>query len=338
MKIVDRMAAITNFLYYHWKRDNWVLDVRRIFRSSLEQMVNRPIFLVGNQGAGLTLISRMLRRHPKVVSISGDNRYWAGADEMQKVMLLRLPRSLRLGGRFISDGISHPYFSPPRSWGYASDDLVESYRKTEADYDPVAAEKLLFLIMETLNRHGNGHEDRRFVDKSQVFTLKVSYIDALLRGTDPQFVLITRNPYASCFRAALGKAGDMRRYSSFMSIKQRLRVCAQHWSNAMKYAIEDEDKVRNFYSFRFEDFLEDPRTSLEKLCASLDIEYSDNLLPNENQKIPFGSRYRDRWFPIRPDVNRQYLNELTPSYVEIIAERCEAIATQFGYNKPNFPS
>ena len=82
------------------------------------------------------MISRMLRRHRQVVSISGDHISWAGADEMQRVMMCRLPDSLRLGGPYFCQEFPDHRLTPPRSWSYASDDLIDYHRKTEADYDP----------------------------------------------------------------------------------------------------------------------------------------------------------------------------------------------------------
>jgi len=70
-----------NLLWYLWKRNNWMLNPRSWFGRFEEAEIDRPIFLLGVQGGGLTLLSRMLRRHPQVVSVSGNHRYWSGADE-----------------------------------------------------------------------------------------------------------------------------------------------------------------------------------------------------------------------------------------------------------------
>lgn len=325
------MLHLANLFWYYWRRNNWIIYPRRFFSDYEDIQINRPIFLLGNQGGGLTLVSRMIRRHLHVVSITGNHRYWSGADEMQKVMMCRLPNSLRLGGRFFCKDVPHEKFTPPRSWSYASDDLIESYRKTETDYDEEAAHQLRFLIREALYRHGNGEQGKRFVDKSQVFTVRMSYVDALLKDTDPYFVLITRNPYAACFRAAKGKAGDMKRYAQYMNLDERVEVCVQHWSNTMQCVLEDKDKVSNFKAMRFEDFLQKPRESQIELCSFLDLPFVDDLVPSEHHSIPFGSKYSDRWYPLRPDVNKQYLEEIPDKYVEMISNRCQPIAEQFGY-------
>lgn len=47
--------------------------------------IQRPIFLLGSQSGGLTLLARILRRHASLVYCTGNSRYWAGSDEMQNV-------------------------------------------------------------------------------------------------------------------------------------------------------------------------------------------------------------------------------------------------------------
>lgn len=331
------MLSKVNALYYYWRRNNWLLYPPRLFSSYEDVQIDHPIFLVGNQGDGLTLIARMLRRHEAIVSVTGNHHYWAGADEMQNVMRCRLPRSLRQGGRFICKDFYHETFTPPRSWSYGADDLIEHYRQTAADHDDEAAETLRKIIREAVYRFGEGERDKRFVDKSQIFSVKMSYIDALLKDTDPYFVLITRNPYATCYRAAIGKAGDMRRYAKMMTLDERMDVCVQHWSNVMRCVLEDKDQVSYFTWMRFEDILREPRASLLELCDFLNLSFVEAMIPKPEDSLPFGSKYPKRWYPLRPDVNQKYLDEIPEKYIKMVEKRCGAMAEQFGYTPPRRP-
>lgn len=76
-----------------------------------------------HKGGGLTLLARMLRRHPQVVSVTGDHRYWSGADEMHTVFGPILPSELT-GTRYKVPWPDHPVYKPPRSWTYACDELL----------------------------------------------------------------------------------------------------------------------------------------------------------------------------------------------------------------------
>ncbi|MFB6264783.1 MAG: sulfotransferase [Bradymonadaceae bacterium] len=334
--MIGRLESFANLGWYHCRRSSWMVYPRRFVDDFSDVVVDRPIFLLGNQGGGLTLISRMLRRHPQCVSITGGSDYWSGADEMQRVMAPRLPPELRLAGSVLGGHPPHPCFDPPRSWSYGSDDLVEAYRLTEDDADPETAEQLRSVIAECVHRFGSEEDGRgvRFVDKSQVYTLKARYIQALLADSEPHFALITRHPYAASYRAALGKAGDMERYSDFMDFEERLDVCAQHWRNTMQTILEDRSELEHFGHWQFEQFLETPESTLADLCEFAGLEFTEELLPAEDDRIPFGSRFRDRWYPLRPEVNQSYLDDMTDRHVEMIDEYVGELAEELGYERP----
>lgn len=328
-----RLRRWKNMAWYHWRRSNWLLDPRRFVRSYDAVPIERPIFFVGNQGGGLTLVARMIRRHPSLVSIVGDHRHWSGPDEMQRVMELRLPRSLKLARVPYEVEVEHDRLTAPRSWSYATDELLPAYRKTAADYDEAEAEQFRFLMREALHRHGHG-PGSRFVDKSQVYTVKLPLLARILEGTDPYFVLITRNPYAACYRAAQGKAIDMARYAATMSLEERIELCAQHWDNAMRCALEDAPSLRRFKVMAFEHILTDPVSSVRELCDFLDLSYREDLLPQPHHTIPLGTRFRDRWYPLNPEVNDAYLARAAPEHLKIIERRCGATAERLGYASP----
>ena len=88
------VSEMLNFLCYLWRRNKWMLYLYFYFSRFEDVSVDRPIFLLGVQGGGLTLVSRMLRRHPQVVSVSGNYRYWSGADEIHTVLGPILPPEL----------------------------------------------------------------------------------------------------------------------------------------------------------------------------------------------------------------------------------------------------
>ncbi|NOZ25079.1 MAG: sulfotransferase [Nitrospirae bacterium] len=308
-----------------------MLDPRSYLGGFRTVEIHGPIFLVGNQGDGLTLLSRMLRRNRSVVSVTGNRNYWAGADEMANVyepvlgpdlsgIRLRAPRHERL--------------TPPRSWSYACNDLIDAYRRTEMHANETAARRLRHAIGLAVSRYGKGMPQPRFVDKSQVYTVKMSFIDRLLEGCGPYFILVTRNPYASIYRAATGSAGDMKRYAAYMSLDERMRVCMEHWLNSARCVEEDRHKVKNFMSVRFEDLLKSPRRVLMDICDFAGLEYSDDMIPQPHHRLPFGMKYRERWYPLRVDVNERYLKAVPDEYVEMIYRHCGRYAEAQGYMRP----
>jgi hypothetical protein len=95
--------------------------------------LDRPIFLLGAQGAGETLIGRCLRRHRAVVTTSGNSDSWTGIDELGIVRnrMARLPRSL-WGCKHRLD-LEHSVYGTDHNSIYACDELLPLYRSTAND-------------------------------------------------------------------------------------------------------------------------------------------------------------------------------------------------------------
>jgi len=94
----------------------------------------------------------------------------------------------------------------------------------------------------------------------------------------------------------LGKAQDMERLKGKLSFKERLEICAQHWANSMRCALEDQDE--DMLVVRFEDLLQQPKRVLRQICEHVELEFYEDMLPAPHHRIPFGSRFQDRWYPL----------------------------------------
>ena len=75
---MNRLHTLSNTLLYHWRRSNWMLDPRRLVRDYVDVAIRKPIFFLGNQGGGLTLIGRA--RGKRFVALSGHERIVFDAD------------------------------------------------------------------------------------------------------------------------------------------------------------------------------------------------------------------------------------------------------------------
>ena len=322
---------IMNRFIYYWRRNNWMLNPKNYTDRYANTNIDKPVFLLGNQGDGLTLLSRMLRRNPDIVSVTGNSEYWAGADEMQNVFEPILPVELS-GIRFKAP--KHPRFSPPRSWSYACDDLIDTYRNSEKDVTEELQSRLTNVIGIALNRYGKEIKNPRFVDKSQVFTVKLAFISELLKAHEPYFVHVTRDPYATCYRAATGLAADMKRYAKFMDLDERMEICVQHWCNMARAVEEDCAKAENFLRIKFEDLLAFPERVLEEVCCFIGIEFIDDMVPKAHHKLPRGIRFPDRWYPLVTNINEKYLAEIPLNYIELVHRKCQELAERQGYSRP----
>ena len=109
------MGKALDRLVYTVRMMSWLGDPRG-YREPPAYRIDRPVFLIGTQGGGLTLLSRMLRRHRDVISVAGNCRYWTSADELQNVYGPVLPAELT-GLRYKAP--RDPRLPAPRSWTYA---------------------------------------------------------------------------------------------------------------------------------------------------------------------------------------------------------------------------
>ena len=307
---------------------SWLWDLRR-FGAIPNYPIDRPIFLLGTQGGGLTLLSRMLRRHPDVICAAGNHHYWTSADELQNVYGLLLPFELT-GLRYKSP--RHAVFPKQRSWTYAARDLYPLYRKRACDATEQLGRVLRYAIRLSVLRHAQNPNSCRFIDKSQSYCVRVGLIAQLLKEHAPRFVLVPREPYVSVYRAAIGKASDTRKLLDRMSFEERLDVCAEHYGNSMRAAFQDCAELGlDLHIVPFERLLASPQGSLRDVCNFVGLDFRSTMLPAAEHRLPIGSRFVDRWYPLRTDVNRPYEAKLGPETVAAVHRHCDDLVERLGY-------
>jgi len=325
--------------FYTLRTYQWIISPnawRHLLSGAKNRKIDRPIFLLGTQGGGLTLLVRMLRRGGGLVTCAGGDRYWTAADEMQNSLGPILPADFS-GARWKRP--PHPVFDGPRSWSYAVGDLHDLYRKRASDATEENVSGLRKMIRVSLARHAPKNPNARFIDKSQTFTMRVGLISKALEGCDPRFVMVPREPYISVYRAAMGKAGDMEALKDRLTYEERIEICAEHYAASMRAAFEDADALGlNMHLVPFETLLTDPEGELRRICAFLDLEFKPDMIPSPDHEIPFGSRFRDRWYPLRTDVNSSYDAKLDALTIEAVNRHCGDMIERLGYARRDLPA
>lgn len=310
-----------------YRRDRWLVSPRRLGRSVENVPLEGPIFILGVQGGGTTLISRAFRRHPSVICVSGGREHWTGTDELGVVRnrMRRLPVSL-WGSKFRTD-VTHPIFGTNHASIYACDELLPFYRREHRHATAAEARALKRLLREHLAVYGRG-ELVRFLDKTHTQTVRVGFLAHLLEGHRPHFVLVVRNPYSTCVRAVRRKPASFRLELPY---EERLALVAESWSNSMRLALKDGASVESFACVRFEDFLTDPEATVRALAQDVGLDFRPTMSPRPQDTKPFATLRSDRkWWPLEP--GDALLAELTSTEVEIVGARCGELAEQFGYS------
>ncbi|GKY89233.1 sulfotransferase family protein [Sinisalibacter aestuarii] len=314
---------------FHYRSNAWRWSTA--FRNGREVKIDRPIFLLGTQNGGLTLLSRILHRHPNAISVSGDHRYWAGEDEAQNALSEILPEDF--GWR----RVDLPAFpSTNHGWVYGTDAFLPYYRRRASEVDPAVAMRYRRILQGIIRQHG-GDRSVRLIDKSQTLTVRVGAVQKALSESTPRFVLISRNPWAVIWSQAT-RNGVVRRLN--LPVEDKVRLCAEHWSNSMRAALEDADadpgiRLRHW---RFEALLDNPEQIVSEICNFCGLEYAHGILPAKKDRIHLGARYdaynKRKWYPLRPDVNTQYLSEVSNEALKIVTKHCGELAERMGYEVP----
>lgn len=308
-----------------YQRDRWLLSPRRLDIRVDAIPLDRPIFLLGTQGASETIVGRCLRRNRAVVTVSGNSDHWTGADEMATIRnrMRRLPEAL-WGSKHRSD-IVHPLISTDQP--YACDALLPHYRRTAADADRRNASRFRRLIREHLSVYAHDPRHARFLDKTHAYTVKMPLLATILADASPVFVVVVRNPYETC-RWAVERKPTL--FREGVPPATRLALLAEHWANAYRTVLADAETVPNVVVVRFEDFLSDPEAVVRSLCDVVALDFDGSMVPGPDHPRPFATLPNDRkWYPL---YRSNWLDGMTLEERAIIAERCGELAERFGYS------
>jgi hypothetical protein len=290
-------------------------------------VVNKPIFLLGMQGGGLTIISRILRRTRNVVSISGGSNYWSGADEMNSVL------SSSQSNEYTS--IEHFKNLPSEivvgtDWICGTNKYVKRFQAESAD------KKAMIHFNKVVYTIGNlfGGKNFRFIDKSQNYSLKTKLLIKTFQPSKPIFIFLTRDPYAQCFKVASGEYFTNRYLLRNLDFNQRLSLACESWANYILKFEEDTKGYESAMIMRIEDIVLDLEKSIKKICEYCDIVFEKNILPTSYDKVPFGSRRKERWFPVLEDINAKYYDKIDTNSIELIDSMIGDLAKKYGYKAP----
>ena len=111
-------------------------------------------------------------------------------------------------------------------------------------------------------------------------------------------------------------------------------LCIQHWRNSIQSVREDMSRQGiRVWIVQLEEILNSPRDRILELRDFAELEFSEDMLPQKNQQVPFGSHYRDRWFPLRRNVNAAYRGRISKKDMEIVENLCGQLAEDLGYTK-----
>ena len=322
----------------YWEYKPWWTP-RRLTTALDAIEIDRPIFILGVQGGGLTLLTRMLHRNERVLTIGGGRAFWVGNNEMDKQYIGQLPEDFTLRSpryqsptfktHMTGEEEEHPIFGVERNWVYASDAFLTRYRKTEADWTPEKETRLKRAIRESIRAYAGDVNTARFLDMSQTFSLKVPLLRKIF--PDARFIVQTRDPYATCVKEALDDSYDWRRR---VNMEKKLQLFSEHWRNTYAYAANDLRDYKHKAIVRYKDLVRDPERELRRILEIVELEYNPDMIPRAHHRFPLGASEQHKWFPVRTGVNEKHHQKLSENYVSIIRNEIGDVAGEFAYQPP----
>lgn len=321
-KISAKLIAIFHETKIYW-------HPRLIYRRQKKIPIQQPVFMLGVQGGGLTIISRVIRLLPDTVYISGNHQFWAGEDEIHNKKRFKwLPDALTLRSpgyyNLLGHEKNHPEFGYERAFLYATQEFIDEYRLTEKDWTPELEFALKKSIRRCLCVYAKNLSTAQFHDMSQTYALKIPFLMRCF--PDVRLIIVTRDPFAVCWKQAQVSP-------IFQKNPERaVGLAAEHWLNSYETAITDAKNGAHVLQLRFEDFMQDPIAVLKKIFIFLDKSKVDveNLIA-QHKAPPLGSCEPEKWFPINGGVNKRHHHEMPIWARNVISEKCGQFAKTLGY-------
>ena len=319
-----KIIYIQNFIKRLWASVNYRYKNSLIFSNpklyindKSNTNIKNPIFLLGTASGGLTIISRIIRRHPNVISASGDSNYFYGLDEINQYYKKFIPKIL--------DVFRFKNLSPSYGEFYAINKFI-GYSTIKKKKFKSYSKKYVMLLNAILKVFSKNLNNSRLIDKSQINTLNVKFIDYALKDCSPYYVLVVSNPYAIIAKnfINLGQHNE-----------ENLIYSIEHYKNIINKCLKDLQNTKNKYLIiNFDNFLSRPEQIIKKIYVFLELKFNKNYMPKKDDLYRIKSTDY-KWYPIRKNTHAKYINKLSKKDIKLINKECSNIIKKLNFIKIN---
>ena len=242
-------------------------------------LLSRPIFIIGCNRSGTTLLFRNLSEHP---------RLWSMYIEAQEVFYRYFPRDDRLGDR-VTDGMG--------SRGYARAIERELFRLSN-NKEAFLNHRVLRYVPRKFLQRPVGRLYRvppiRLVEKTPANSMRIPWLARAF--PQARFVYITRRPEPTISSLMEGwklwnhqGADEPFRFRKWhylappgwrdWTARSLAEICAFQWTESNRIALEDLESHApdRFIRIRHEDLLKDPAGMYAMIAAFCDLEWDAQL-------------------------------------------------------------
>lgn len=297
----------------------------------------KNIFLCGHRKSGTTMLSNLLDGHPELCVYPSDicllygyypyhiqNDREANRLRIEKVVFDTLRRKARTTG--YTDR-----FNP---------ELLKKHFDKNIDMDRL--DDMSHVLSTLFTSYQNIMSDRNiskkhFVAKETSIEIYADTLDQWFPGC--RFIQLIRDP-----RDNYGaiKAGNTKHYRIFGETeKHSLASLLHRGALGMRLAHINTHLLgtERYMVLRFEDLVTEPKTSLQKICAFLNIDFHESLLtPTVLQMPTQGNNYDGKkLFRISRDNVGRWRERISNEEAQIIEFHFKDLMTAFGYT-PEYPT
>ena len=256
--------------------------------------LDRPVFIVGLNKSGTSLLYLLLSRHPDFSAI----RSFKPSPTGNRTATLYMEDYGVAEGHKIPDLIDKlkPHEGVNR---FAAPQYAAAHRLTEADIAVGDREATAAAYQRTMV-----YPDRRLCEKSPPNLIRTRYLQGLF--PDAAFVAITRSPYTNV-------AANAKRSSKWGTVEEQ----AVHWAGGYSYLLEDRPHLQHCLTVTYEGMIADVRATMRAVFThcGVDATVADDLETPE----------------IKSSIDRDLEAQLTAEDRAVIARICGPTMAQLGY-------
>ena len=111
--------------------------------------------------------------------------------------------------------------------------------------------------------------------------------------------------------------------------QKRLQICAQHWANYIRCALEDHKE--DVIVVQFENPFQQLKLVLGEICEHVKMRFSEHMLPRPQHKIQFGPCFPDQWCPLKSKRALHHTERATPEELKIVSVRHGLLVKEQSY-------
>ncbi len=259
--------------------------------------IANPIFIVGVNKSGTSLLYLAMSRHPLLSAIRAFRppRPPGEADGPGRAMLYMENYGIGEGQRIPE--LPHKLTPKTGANHFAAGEAARAHRLTESDVEPgdaMATARAYVSAMVT--------PSARLCEKSPPNFIRTRYLQALF--PDATFIALTRDPFANV--AANGK-----KRTKWGGVA----VQSEHWAEAHRLFGEDRPRLDRVLVVRYEELVADLDNVLRRVCAFCGLEFHAPMAAGTEMD---------------PGVNARMVALLTDDEKALIAARCRGVADAVG--------